>query len=249
MVIVELRMEHSVIQSKEETSNLTIPVHVAIIMDGNGRWAEERGLPRIQGHRAGVDNLQRVIRAFGQYGVSYLTLYAFSTENWRRPEEEVDGLMNLLKDAIRREARSLHQQNCRLRHIGRLDRISPDLRNAIHEALDLTKENTGLNLGIAFDYGGREELLLAIQRLVEEGTHPDQISEELLRQHLYTKDLPDPDLIIRTAGEERLSNFLLWQSAYSELYFTSGYWPDFNEEEVTKALVAFSQRRRRFGAL
>ena len=248
-MVIERSMGKAVAGSTGEKQGLVLPVHAAIIMDGNGRWAEERGLRRLEGHRAGTENLRRIVRTFDEYRVPYLTLYAFSTENWRRPEEEVDGLMALLQDAIRREARSLHQQNVRLRHMGRLDRISSDLRQAISDALELTKENTGLTLRLAFDYGGREELLHAVQQVIQDGVAPEQVTEELFRGYLYTADLPDPDLIIRTAGEERLSNFLLWQSAYSEYYFTPCYWPDFDEAEVEKALAAFSQRKRRFGGL
>ena len=196
-----------------------------------------------------MESLRRVVRAIGSHGIPYLTIYAFSTENWSRPAEEVEGLMEILREAITHETENLHQENVRIRHIGRMDRISQGLQEAIAQAIELTKSNTGLTLGVAFDYGGREELLHAYQRMLEDGVTPEQMTEEVLRRYLYTHDFPDPDLLIRTAGEERLSNFLLWQSAYSEYYSTPSYWPDFHEAEVEKALQAFSQRKRRFGGL
>lgn len=232
----------------EATSGtLQIPVHVAIIMDGNGRWARERGLPRLAGHRAGTENIRRVIKAFANYKVKYLTLYAFSTENWSRPYEEVSGLMDILGAVVRREAQKLHEQGVRIKHLGRLDRLAPELKQGICEALELTKNNTGLTLCVAFDYGGRAEILDAVKRMLAQGLSPDQMTEEVFGRYLYSTDTPDPDLIIRTGGELRISNFLLWQSAYSEYYSTLTAWPDFNEEEVHKALLDFSQRQRRFG--
>ena len=223
------------------------PGHVAIIMDGNGRWARSRGKPRPEGHRAGTDNLRRVIEAFSQNNVDYLTLFAFSTENWERPDDEVRSLIDILSEVVRREVENLHRQGVRIRHLGRLDRLSPQLQKAIRDSVELTKDNRGMTLSVAFDYGGRDEILNAVRRIVADDISPEEISEEVFRRYLHTGELPDPDLIIRTAGEMRMSNFLLWQSAYAEYYATSVLWPDFDETEVAKALAAYSQRQRRFG--
>jgi len=225
------------------------PGHVAIIMDGNGRWAESRGQSRSDGHRAGTENLRRIIRAFADSGVNFLTLYAFSTENWVRPDEEVRFLLDILREVIVREAQSLHEEGVRIKHLGRLDRLSPELRQAIQEAVELTRDNSGITLSGAFDYGGRAEILDAVRSLMADGVGPEQLTEGVFQQYLYTRDIPDPDLVIRTAGEMRLSNFLLWQSAYTEYYATSALWPDFDEVEVGKALEAFSRRQRRFGTV
>ncbi len=224
-----------------------VPEHVAVIMDGNGRWARQRRLPRLAGHRAGTENIRRVIKGFADAGVKYLTIYAFSTENWDRPSEEVNGLMDILQDVIHKETKALHKQGVKLRHIGRQDRFSPQLRKAVCDAVDLTKDNKLMTLNVAFDYGGRAEILESIRALVREGVPIDEIDEAALSSRLYTAGMPDPDLIIRTGGELRLSNFLLWQSAYSEYYCTPALWPDFNQEELEKALTAYSQRARRFG--
>ncbi len=218
-------------------------------MDGNGRWAQQRGLPRLAGHRAGTENIRRVIEGFAKYRVEYLTLYAFSTENWSRPRAEVRGLFRILGEVIDRETVSFHKNGIRLRHLGRLDGLSRRLQQAVRRALELTKNNTGMTLNIAFNYGGRAEILDAIQRLIRESIPPEEIDEATLGRYLYTAGLPDPDLIIRTAGEVRLSNFLIWQAAYSEYYGTPTLWPDFGEEEIEKALLAYSQRQRRFGGL
>ncbi len=225
------------------------PRHVAVIMDGNGRWAQSRGRSRSEGHRAGAENLRRIIRAFADSGVEYLTLYAFSTENWVRPDDEVHFLLEVLREVILREARSLHEEGVRIRHIGRLDRLTPELRNAIRDAVTLTQDNAGITLSGAFDYGGRAEILDAVRALLADGVTPDRLTEDLFRRYLYAADIPDPDLVIRTAGEMRLSNFLLWQSAYAEYYATSVFWPDFDEAEVVKAIEAFGRRRRRFGTV
>ena len=224
-----------------------VPTHVAIIMDGNGRWAKERGLPRIAGHRAGTDQIRRVVESFAQYGVKYLTLYAFSTENWDRPNEEVQGLMGILEAVIRRETAALHKKGIRILHLGRLDRLSSHVRQELCQALELTRDNTRITLSVAFDYGGRSEILAAVRSVMADGLLPEEIDEGLFSRHLFSAGLPDPDLIIRTAGEQRLSNFLLWQSAYSEYYYTQAMWPDFDDQEIRKALLAFSQRKRRFG--
>jgi len=225
------------------------PQHVAIILDGNGRWARQRRLPRLMGHRAGMDNIQPAAEAFDRSGVRYLTLYAFSTENWSRPKLEITGLLALLSRRIDREVRACHQMNFRLAHIGRLDRLSGKLRQKIEAGVELTKNNTGLTLCLAFDYGGRGEMIQAARRIIISGIASAGIDEVVLGQHLYTCDIPDPDLIIRTGGELRLSNFLLWQAAYSELYFTPVLWPDFNQEEIEKALSEYKRRHRRFGGL
>ena len=224
-----------------------IPVHVGIIMDGNGRWAQERGKPRSAGHRAGVENIRRVLQASARFGVKVLTIYAFSTENWERPRSEVRVLMNLLAQALRREVPELHRNGVQLRHIGRLDRIPERSRQGVLDAIALTKQNDRVILNEAFNYGGSTEIVDAVRRIVEEGVPAERIDEELLSQHMYTAGLPDADLIIRTGGEFRLSNFLLWQAWYAEYYSTPAYWPDFDEVEYYKALAVFSQRSRRYG--
>ena len=224
-----------------------VPRHVAIIMDDNGRWARSQGKPRTDGHRAGTDNVRRVIETFARAGVGYLTLFAFSTENWERPTDEIEGLLEILREVIGREAKLLHEQGVRIQHVGRLDRLSSPLRDAIVDSVELTRSNTGLTLSVAFDYGGRAEILSAVKAMIEDGVTADQIDERLFAQYLYTDGIPDPDLIIRTSGEMRLSNFLLWQSAYAEYYATPVYWPDFDEQEVNDALDAYRRRHRRFG--
>ncbi|MFQ6059127.1 MAG: isoprenyl transferase [Anaerolineae bacterium] len=232
----------------EERQTLTkIPKHVAIIMDGNGRWAQARGLPRLAGHRAGTENIRRVLEACVEYGVEILTLWAFSTENWARPEEEVRGLMRILEQTIKRELHELHRQGVQLRHIGRLDRLSPRLQEQVRHAIELTKDNDRITLNVAFDYGGRAEIVQAVRRIIADGVRPEEVDEALISRYLYTAGQPDPDLIIRTSGEMRLSNFMIWQGAYAEYYSTPTYWPDFDKEELYRALLAYSQRERRFG--
>ena len=226
-----------------------VPVHVAIIMDGNGRWAKAHGLPRVAGHRAGTENLRTVISAAVEFGVKYLTLYAFSTENWGRPQEEVSGLMGILEDVIDREMEELHRQGARLRHIGHLEGLNKGLRDKVLKSIELTKNNDRLGLNLAFNYGGRDEIQCAIRNIIKQGIPADQISEEVINNNLFTAGIPDPDLIIRTSGEMRISNFLIWQAAYAEWYAPTTLWPDFNREEFYKALLAFSQRDRRFGKL
>lgn len=218
-------------------------------MDGNGRWARSRGKPRIAGHRAGTENIRRVIERFAAYDVAYLTLYAFSTENWDRPRWEVRGLMALLSRFLKQETQSLHEEGIRLVHIGDLSPLNANLRHQVIEAIELTKDNTRMTLAIAFNYGGRAEIIGAVQRIIADGIPADQIDEELIERYLFTHGLPDPDLIIRTAGELRLSNFLLWQGAYAEFCFTDVYWPDFDIRHIDDALDAYSQRLRRFGGL
>jgi undecaprenyl diphosphate synthase len=229
------------------TSPDQVPKHIAIIMDGNGRWAISRGLPRLAGHRAGTENLRQVIEACAEFGVRYLTIYAFSTENWGRPMEEVRGLMRILEDVIDRELEELHKQGTRLRHIGRLDRLKPSLRQKVLDAIEYTKDNDRLTLCVAFNYGGRDEIVCAIQHMIEDGVAPDQVSADLVSKYLFTAGVPDPDLIIRTSGELRGSNFLIWQGAYSEWYFTPTYWPDFGKEELALALEEYKHRQRRYG--
>jgi undecaprenyl diphosphate synthase len=224
-----------------------VPQHVGVIMDGNGRWARQRGLPRIAGHRAGTENLRRVLRAAVEFGIEYLTIYAFSTENWGRPEREVQGLLSILRHVIDREVPKLHEQGVRLRHLGRLERIPPELETRVREAIELTKNNDRLVLNVAFNYGGRTEVVDAVRQIVSEHIPPERVDEALIDSHLYTAGQPDPDLIIRTSGEMRLSNFLIWQAAYAEFYTTPTLWPDFDKDELYKALQDFNRRERRFG--
>lgn len=224
-----------------------VPTHVAIIMDGNGRWARARGLPRLAGHHAGVDNLHRVLEACVEFGIQYLTIYAFSTENWNRPMDEVRGLMNILEEVIDRELQKLNENGVQLRHIGRLERLRPELQEKVRHAIELTRNNQKLVLNIAWNYGGRAEIVDAIQQIVADGISPDEVKEDLVSRYLYTAGCPDPDLIIRTAGELRASNFLIWQGAYSEWYIASTYWPEFDREELFKALCEYASRERRFG--
>jgi undecaprenyl diphosphate synthase len=227
----------------------SIPVHIAIIMDGNGRWALKRGLPRLAGHRAGTENLRRIITACVEFGIKYLTIYAFSTENWGRPREEVDGLMHILEDVIDRELAELHKEGVQLRHIGRLERLDPKIQQKVLDAIDLTKGNDRLVLNVAFNYGGRDEIICAVQKIIRDGVKEDQVTSDLIGRYLFTAGVPDPDLIIRTSGELRVSNFLIWQGAYSEWYVTDTYWPDFNKEALGKALEAYADRDRRYGGL
>lgn len=225
----------------------TPPNHVAIIMDGNGRWAASHGMSRSEGHRAGTENLRRIIEAFIRHGVRYLTLFAFSTENWRRPDSEIRALLEIVDEVIRAEVDELHREDIRLRHIGRLDRLPTELRRSICDSIELTKHNSRMTLCVAFDYGGRAEIVDAVRSMIADEVKAEDVSEELLRQYMYTNEIPDPDLIIRTSGEQRLSNFLIWQAAYAEYYTTAVYWPDFDEIEVDKAIKAFGTRKRRFG--
>ncbi len=232
---------------QENSAVPTIPKHVAIIMDGNGRWATERGLPRTEGHRAGTENIRRILQAFAAHAVDYLTLFAFSTENWERPTEEVNALIEILQETMRAETNRLHRDGVRLVHIGRLDRLPNDVRREIDDAVEKTKDNAKITVALAYDYGGRSELTHAIQSIIADGVKASEIDEALIGRHLYTAGMPDPDLIIRTAGEMRISNFLLWQAAYAEYYSTDVFWPDFDEHEVEKALAAYVQRQRKYG--
>ena len=224
-----------------------VPEHVAIIMDGNGRWAQARGLPRLAGHRAGTENIRRILRACVEFGVKTLTIYAFSTENWGRPKAEVIGLIRILGEVIDREAAELNRNGVQLRHIGELEGIPDGLQKKVLKAIALTESNDRLVLNVAFNYGGRDEILHAVRRIVQEGVDSSAIDEELFSRYLYTAGQPDPDMIIRTGGDWRLSNFLIWQAAYAEYYSTPVFWPDFDEDELYEALLSYGKRERRFG--
>ena len=229
--------------------NINVPNHVAIIMDGNGRWAESKGFSRLEGHRVGTDNINRVVLAFGERGVNFITLFAFSTENWNRPNEEVEGLFQILAETIDREVVNLHKEGVKLHHLGNLDRLTGNLQKKIRDAVELTKNNSKIQLNLAFNYGGRADILNAVSQIIKAGICPEDINEETFTSYLYTHGIPDPDLIIRTAGEMRLSNFLIWQTAYSEYYSTPTLWPDLDDQDIIKALETYSQRERRFGGL
>lgn len=228
-------------------TGLAIPTHVAIIMDGNGRWARQRGLPRQAGHRAGAENLRRIINACVEFRIKILTIYAFSTENWGRPEAEVRALMKIISRVIDQELKDLHAQGVCLHHLGSMSGLAPDLQEKVRRALELTKNNDRLILNVAFNYGGRAEILEAVKHLLADNVAPEDLTEALFSSYLFTRGLPDPDLVIRTSGELRISNFLIWQAAYSELYPTAVYWPDFGREELYEAILAYNQRERRFG--
>lgn len=224
-----------------------IPNHIAIIMDGNGRWARSRGLPRLAGHRAGTENLRRIIEACVDIGVKFLTIYAFSTENWGRSEKEVSGLMNIFDSVFERELAELNRQGAQLRHIGRMDGIPANMQKKIRDGIEATKDNDRLILVVAFNYGGRDDLVYAVQDIVKQGFSVEEVNEDLIASHLFTKDIPDPDLVIRTSGEQRISNFLLWQAAYAEWVFPDTLWPDFGREELLEAIHAYARRDRRYG--
>jgi undecaprenyl diphosphate synthase len=247
------RMEANATERPGGSQAPDMPAHVAIIMDGNGRWATQRGLPRAQGHRAGVEALRRTVRAAGDIGIRYLTIYSFSSENWSRPQSEVLDLMALLKRFIRKDLADLHKNDIRVKIIGRRDDLAPDILALLVEAEDLTRDNTGLTLVVAFNYGARDEILRAMQRVAkavgEGSTDPAEIDEKMVDRNLDTAGIPDPDLLIRTSGEQRISNFLLWQCAYTEFVFLPVYWPDFGKDELTAAIEEFRTRERRFGGL
>jgi undecaprenyl diphosphate synthase len=226
-----------------------LPRHAAIIMDGNGRWANERGLPRLHGHRAGVDNVRTVLEASVEFGIEYLTIYAFSTENWSRPADEVFGLFEIMAEVIRSETADLHRNGVCVRHVGRSEGLPASLAQAIREATSLTARNRRLVLNVAFNYGGRAELVDAVRRIIQDRVPADAVDEATIGRYLYTAEQPDPDLIIRTAGEMRLSNFLIWQSAYAEYYSTPTFWPDFDREQLRHALFTYARRQRRFGGV
>ncbi len=226
-----------------------LPAHVAVIMDGNGRWAKKRGLPRSAGHRAGVERVRTIIRMSSDIGIRYLTLFAFSTENWKRPEGEVNVLMSLLVEYLVKELPELHEKNVRIRTLGDMSGLPDKVKAEISRAIETTKDNTGLTVNMAINYGGRQELVEAVKKALTTGVKPEDVDEEWISSMLYTAGEPDPDLLIRTSGEARISNFLLYQLAYAELYFTGTYWPDFDEAEYEKALADYAGRGRRFGGL
>lgn len=225
----------------------TVPTHIAIIMDGNGRWAAARRLPRMAGHRAGTENLRHIITACVELGIKHLTIYAFSTENWKRPGDEVQGLMQILADVLQKEIDELHEKGVRIVHIGRLEGLTPELREQIVNAVRLTESNDRLILNVAWNYGGRDEIVHALQEIARLGLPPEQITEQVVARHMFSTASPDPDLIIRTSGEMRTSNFLVWQGAYSEWYFTETLWPDFGKQALEEAITAYKNRSRRFG--
>jgi len=238
------------IKKQYELEPTKLPKHIAIIMDGNGRWAQKKGLPRTFGHKAGVEALKKIIQACLEFDIKILTVYAFSTENWKRPKDEINALMHLLDDYLEREIRDLHANKIKLNIMGDLAPFSHELRNKILNAVDLTKNNDRLIFNICLNYGGRSEILNAVKNILKEHKNNDiTINEDHFKKYLYTKDLPDPDLLIRTGGEYRLSNFLLWQCAYTELYFTDVFWPDFDKDELYKAIKNYQKRIRRFGGL
>jgi undecaprenyl diphosphate synthase len=227
----------------------TAPRHVAIIMDGNGRWARERGLERLEGHRAGTENIRAIIEGCVEQGIEILTLYAFSTENWRRPATEVNGLFEILGEVIDQETAELHRNGVRLKHIGRLEGLPTILQERVLRAVHLTQCNTRLTVNVAFNYGGRDEIVEATRRMLRDGLNPDDLDETTFSSYLYTEGMRDPDLIIRTAGEMRLSNFLIWQAAYAEYWSTPLYWPEFGKADLERAVHEFGNRERRFGSL
>ena len=226
-----------------------LPVHIAIVPDGNGRWAEKRGLSRLAGHQAGVKKMRSLIEYLNDLQIKYVTLYGFSTENWGRPTDEIKGLFRILVERIDQDVPKLNKRGVRVRHLGRPGELPDWLQSSVKRAEELTKDNTGLTLSLAFNYGGHVEIIDAVRRIIAEGIPPEKIDEKLFSNYLYTAGIPDVDLLIRTGDELRLSNFLLWQTAYSEYYFTDVLWPDFTKEDMDKALIDYSQRKRRFGAL
>ncbi len=221
--------------------------HIAIIMDGNRRWAKEKGLPSAIGHKKGVDALKTICRACDKKGVKYLTVYAFSTENWNRKQEEVDFLMDLLAQTLKHELNEMHKNKIVINFIGDLTKLSPKLQEILDNAVEVTKNNTGVNLQIAFNYGARDEIVHACKAIVEKGVSIEEIDEKLIGENLYTSNIPDPDLLIRTGGDMRVSNYLLWQIAYSEFYVTEEFWPDFDEKSLDAAIEEYTKRQRRFG--
>lgn len=226
-----------------------LPKHIGVIMDGNGRWARKRGLPRSAGHSAGADALKKIVTECNNIGIKYITVYAFSTENWSRPKEEVDFLMNLLLDYLKNAEKTLSGENVVIRTIGSRAELTEEIQEQIIKTENFTKNNTGIVMNIALNYGGREEIIHAVKKICESGVSPDKIDESLFESYLYTKNQPDIDLLIRTSGEQRLSNFLLWQNSYSEFWFTDKLWPDFKKEDLYSAIIDFQNRSRRFGGV
>jgi undecaprenyl diphosphate synthase len=240
-------------ESPTQTEISNLPTHVAIIMDGNGRWAKKHRLTRIQGHEKGSNAVRTVVRTCREIGIAHLTLYAFSTENWQRPKKEIDALMLLLKRFLKSEQKEMRENNIRLNAIGQIERLPQDVQRQLQKVMKATENNTALNLHLALSYGGRLEILRMVQLLLKkclaEQTSPDEIDEQLITENLYTHGIPDPDLLIRTSGEMRISNFLLWQIAYSELFITKTLWPDFGKEEFLQILKDYQSRERRFGRI
>jgi undecaprenyl diphosphate synthase len=234
-------------QALHNLNRAALPTHIAVIMDGNGRWARRRGLPRVAGHRSGINAVREVVEGCAELGISYLTLYAFSVENWKRPPAEVRTLMLLLREYLNREIDNLDRNNIQLRTIGRTDQLEPSVRAELEKAIERTKRNTGMVFVVALNYGGRAEIVDAVNRLLAE--RRDSVNEVELSRRLYTAEFPDPDLLIRTSGEMRVSNFLLWQIAYTEIYVTDTLWPDFSRKDLHEAIVAFQKRERRYGGL
>ena len=239
--MIELKIEDEIKDIVKET-NLT---HIAIIMDGNRRWAKEKGLPSAMGHKKGVESLKKVVKAADKFGIKYLTMYAFSTENWNRKKEEVDFLMNLLAITMKNETKELNENNVKISFIGNLSALNKNLQDVLLNAKEITKNNTGVNLQIAINYGARDEIITAVNEILKSGIK--EVDVDLFEKFLYTKNIPDPDLLIRTGGELRVSNYLLWQIAYSEIYVTKKYWPEFDEEALIEAVRAFKERQRRYG--
>lgn len=227
----------------------TLPHHVAIIMDGNGRWATKKGFARLLGHREGYKTLRNALLSASELGIRYLTVYAFSAENWRRPEDEVAGLMKLIETAAKDELRSMHQNNVRICVAGRIDQVPEGLRRALLDGIETTKNNTGITFTLAINYGGRAEIVDAVKKIIATGASPEEVTEDLISSQLYNPKHPEPDLMIRTAGEMRWSNFLIWQSAYCELYVTEVPWPEFSSKQLLEAVLTFQQRTRKFGAV
>lgn len=233
---------------KKKTENRILPEHIAIIMDGNGRWAKKRSLPRTAGHAAGSKNFKSIARYCNKIGLGYLTVYAFSTENWKRPKDEVDNIMNILRDYLR-DAKNFKDENIKVKFIGNIEVLDDDIKALIKDAEEASENATGLNLNIALNYGGRDEIVHAVKQIVKEGISPENITEQTLSDRLYTAGQPDPDFIIRPSGEYRLSNYLIWQAAYAEYWFSDILWPDFKPKHLEQAIDAFNHRNRRFGGL
>ncbi len=233
---------------KKKAENRVLPRHIAIIMDGNGRWAKKRSLPRSAGHIAGAKTFKSIARYCNKIGLEYLTVYAFSTENWKRPKDEVEGIMNLLRDYLK-DAENFKHENIRVKFIGNLEPLAEDIKELIKKDEDGSKDATGLKLNIAINYGGKDEITRAVRSIIDEGIPSSEVTEEVISQHLYTKDMPDPDFIIRPSGEYRLSNYLIWQSAYAEYWFSDILWPDFTPKHLEKAIDDFNHRNRRFGGV
>lgn len=235
---------------KSNTQKFTIlPTHVAVVPDGNGRWAQKRGLPRIMGHRAGILNMLKMIDYINEYPIPYITLYGFSTENWTRPKGEVSGLFEIVANFVKEHLEEIHKKNIKIRHIGKLDNLPEVLQSAIQQSITLTEHNTGMKLSVCWNYGGRDEIVTATKRLISAGIKPENVDEKTFAEYLDTAGIPDVDLLIRTGDETRLSNFLIWQTAYTEFYFTKVLWPDFKKKDIDLALADYSKRNRRFGGL